>query len=123
MVLNEFLEVKSSDKSVGTESYKSRGLYARKPIPSGTVILESITTPYKRVDNEYMKRYAFHNTIDGGVLVAETGGSLFNHSKLPSVAYKVFEGGDLGYIIRFVTIFDISQGEELFIDYGYKVEM
>lgn len=119
--INEYLTVKASSKEVGTEGYKSRGIYASKNIKEGQVILLSITTPVSE-DGSYIERYNFYNPFTEGRLIAETGGGLFNHSEDYNVDYKIIKNPELGYLVEFKSTKEIQKGSELLINYGYEVK-
>ena len=107
-----------------------RGLYARKPIPSGTRVIaydgevitkaESDRREVKRIAREQAGKdgcvYIFElnkrHDIDGSM--AWNTARLINHSCKPNCRTEIIRG-----VIWIIAKRDIAEGEELFFDYRY----
>lgn len=119
--MHEYIDVKSvSDK-------KGRGAFARKPIKEGTIIEVAHVVPipnkeYKKIYKTILYNYcyiwedpehmpAFKNAITLSI------SQFMNHSYEPNVKYLYdYENK----AIEFSAISDISEGEELTVNYGGK---
>jgi SET domain-containing protein len=100
---------------------KGRGLFATHDIPPRTLLHVAPCLKIERPEyQDYMKHtilehYLF-NTSSGCKMLALGDGSLFNHSRQPSVDYRV-DGKD--EVIRYSSGHaPIQKGEELCIYYG-----
>ena len=94
------------------------GVYADQDIPANRKVIEYAgeklypeeaerrgTTPYLFVLDDYW-------TVDGGV--GGSGAQLINHSCEPNLVSRVMKGH-----ILYMSLAEISKGEELTIDYNY----
>lgn len=100
-----------------------RGVYATKNIKSGEVIESSpvvILDSWEsdRITSTVINRYVFAwKNISA---LALGFGSIFNHSEDNNVSYRCNYKKNT---IDFKTIRDIKKDDQLFIDYGYEVEV
>jgi SET domain-containing protein len=98
---------------------KGRGIVTRRPIPSRTII--DISPILLFPTEEYNQHGQFtqldHYTYrwQGGMALALGLGSMFNHSNKPNVG---FQRDFPNKVIRYSTLREIEEGEELCISYG-----
>ena len=98
---------------------KGRGVFARAPIPEGTVIERApvLVIPAVEVDeNPYdtvITRYCFQWGADT-VAVVLGYGSLYNHSYQPNAYYR----DRRNRVKEFISLRDIEPGEEITINYN-----
>ena len=106
---------------------KGRGVYARTPIPSNTLIEVSpaLVVPASEYSDHSLSGTIFESYLftwskaSGDLALALGIGSLFNHSDtLPNISYTLDKRN---VSIRYTTSRDIAQGEELCIFYGHGV--
>ncbi|GKZ00708.1 hypothetical protein MPSEU_001022800 [Mayamaea pseudoterrestris] len=106
---------------------KGRGLFAvTDAIPPGALIHIAPTIPVSSAEyNDHMRHtvlehYLFKEKRSGGMLLALGYGSLFNHSKLPNIDYRIHYEPDGSCTIRYYSSVyrSISKGDELCISYG-----
>ncbi|ESK95040.1 histone lysine methyltransferase set7 [Moniliophthora roreri MCA 2997] len=102
---------------------RGRGVYASRPIPKSTIIEISPVLFFSKEEYEEHGKYTVldHYTLewkDGRMALALGLGSLFNHSSSPNVSSTLDATTDS---IRYETVRDIQQDEELFIFYGHKL--
>ncbi len=96
---------------------KGRGVFALKPIKSGTVIGEysGKRLPYYKIDpHDY--EYLMYFTDEVGIVADKTqiGVHLLNHSCEPNCTMEITKKA-----VKFATISNIQPGEELTISYRY----
>lgn len=99
-----------------------RGVFAAKPIPAGTRILEytgekiSLDESLRRCEagNEYIFQIDDRHAIDGSG--AENIARLINHSCLPNCEALIEDGR-----VFIIALRDIAAGEELTFNYGYDL--
>jgi SET domain-containing protein len=107
-----FIEVRRTEN-------KGRGVFARSPIPAGTVFERApvLVIPAVEIDeNPYdtvLTRYCFQWGRDT-VAVVLGFGSLYNHSYRPNAYYR----DRRSRIKEFVALRDIARGEEITINYN-----
>ncbi|CAO1622565.1 unnamed protein product [Sympodiomycopsis kandeliae] len=100
---------------------RGRGVYASRPLPSGTIVEISPVLLFNKSewDNYGSKTildcYTFKWGRMGEMALALGLGSLFNHSKFPSVAFYIDRSS---HSIRYQLVRDVVAGEELCISYG-----
>ena len=98
---------------------KGRGVFARAPIPEGTIIERApvLVIPAVEVDeNPYdtvITRYCFQWGADT-VAVVLGFGSLYNHSYQPNAYYR----DRRNRVKEFIALRDIRPGEEITINYN-----
>lgn len=98
---------------------KGRGVFARAPIPKGTVIerVPVIVVPlkeiYNRAPRSTLADYVFKWERDT-VMIALGYGSLYNHSYRPNAEF--YDEGQLTQV--FAAIRDIRRGEEITVNYN-----
>ncbi|CAL8472052.1 g11594 [Coccomyxa elongata] len=102
-----------------TKEEKARGVAARWDVCKGQLVevAHCILIP-KDQYNEHMRHTVLEHYLfrfRGEMLLCLGVGSLFNHSRTPSLDYRI-DREEL--IIRFYAARDIRQGEELTIFYG-----
>ncbi len=113
---NEFLEVRQS-------AIHGTGGYARKDIPTGTMIIEYVgeyiskeeSTRRCEADNEYIFTIDDDRDLDGKQ--PWNPARFINHSCTPNCEAEWDEGRIFIKALR-----DIKQGEELSFNYGYDME-
>jgi SET domain-containing protein len=100
---------------------KGRGVFARVPFAKDDVIevvpiILIVPEHWHYIEPTVLERYIFRFGPEGEhVAVALGYGSIYNHSFQPNAVYlKVWEE----QIIRFVAIREISEGEEITINYN-----
>jgi len=94
---------------------KGRGVFARKPIPKGTVIerVPLIIVTWDKIMDSELGNYVYSWTEKTAAL-AMGYGSLYNHSFHPNAYYE-----DVGRRTKIFTAYrDIAQGEEVTINYN-----
>jgi SET domain-containing protein len=119
-------EVRHDDLEVRTSTIHGRGVFARRPIPAATRIIEY--TGEVISDEEADRRYdepptEHHHTFlfalgNGSCIDARVGGNIarfINHACDPNC-----EAVDVDGHIWVEAIRDIAPGEELSYDYGYE---
>ncbi|KAG8752367.1 hypothetical protein FRC14_007093 [Serendipita sp. 396] len=102
---------------------KGRGIYASRPIPSGTLVEISPVLLFQRDEYEAHGR---HTVLDHYAFIWGDGrmalplglGALFNHSSSPNVTYIKRKEHDS---IEYKTTKDVGPGEELCIFYGHTL--
>lgn len=112
-------------KIIFTENF-GRGLYATRDIKQGETITQCellVLSPEdtKKVNDTDLKYYTFfYNSAQDCLVLGE--GEIFNHDDQNNVDYKLidFDGRKL---MRFTAKIDISQGEQLFIDYNQDINI
>ena len=98
---------------------KGRGVFARQPIPAGTVIenvpkiLFPIDTIVDGFDSYYLAKYFFHHS-ETHVAFCLGYGSLYNHSYTPNADYWRAPGP----MMVFKAIKDIAKDEEICVNYN-----
>ncbi|KIK69616.1 hypothetical protein GYMLUDRAFT_236120 [Collybiopsis luxurians FD-317 M1] len=102
---------------------KGRGVYASRKIPKQTVVEISPVLLFGAEEYEKHGKYTVldHYTFkwkDGRMALALGLGSLFNHSNSPNVSYTLNPQTES---IRYETVRDINEDEELCIFYGHKL--
>ncbi|PPR05353.1 hypothetical protein CVT24_007967 [Panaeolus cyanescens] len=102
---------------------KGRGVYASRPIPKSTIVEISPVLLFSKEEYESHGRYTVldHYTFvwsEARMALALGLGSLFNHSEAPNVNYILDKATES---IRYQTVRDIEQGEELCIFYGHNL--
>lgn len=98
---------------------KGRGIFASTLIREGELISKSPCIPISIFDmtpDSKLWKYVFNYTNKIKLLSLDYT-SLMNHDENPNVGYQVISQTE----IEFVALKDISEGEELTINYGYDV--
>lgn len=98
---------------------KGRGVFATALIHKGELISSSPCIPITLTDmtpESKLWKYVFNYTNSVKLLSLDFT-SLINHSEIPNVEYQVISQTE----IKFSAVKDICEGEELTINYGYKV--
>ncbi len=101
-----------------------RGVFAKQAIKKGEVIEIApilVIPPEQSYDLcRDLYRFVFDWGVEGKktVALAMGFGSFYNHSDDPNAVY---ERSLFSRELRFTTIKDIKSGEEIFINYGYKI--
>lgn len=115
-----------------------RGLYAKKVIPKDTVIEIAPILEIPKIENDVINGTIFNNytfsmdlkQIEKQCFVLGIA-SLFNHSKNSSVFVQrtvsmiddVSGGKKECVFFEFITKREIKENEELYIDYGYDIDI
>ncbi|KAG0055191.1 hypothetical protein BGZ83_009367 [Gryganskiella cystojenkinii] len=98
---------------------KGRGIVTRKPIPSRTVIDISPILLFPAGEytahGQYTQLDHYTYRWQGGMALALGLGSMFNHSNKPNVG---FQRDFANKVIRYTTLREIKENEELCISYG-----
>lgn len=113
-----------------TSETMGRGLYANQDIKAGTIIVECeilALSPEdtKKVNETDLKYYTFKFDDQRDCLVLGDG-ELFNHDDNANVAYILRDHPDKTCprkIMSFISIKNIKEGEQLFINYSADVEV
>jgi hypothetical protein len=98
-----------------------RGLYATWTINKNTILFTAellVLNPADtiKVNETDLQYYTFKYTDTQDCLVLGDG-EIFNHSDIPNTCYKLIDF-DGRKVMAFYTLRDISQYEQLFIDYS-----
>lgn len=123
VALGVFLSGKKNEDAeglvrIGASRISGRGAFAVKDINRGTIIERCPALEVNDGDiGGELLNYVFYGKKDTTRLVVMGNGMLFNHSSEPNVAYYL-EETKLGPELVLYALREISQGEELFYNYG-----
>ncbi|KUP06912.1 lysine methyltransferase [Bacillus coahuilensis m2-6] len=115
------IEIKNSPLSDGEFN---RGVFATVSIPKNTLIHEAPVLAYPNEEHEHIEKtllsdYAFEYGINHSAILLGYG-MLFNHSYTPNAYYEInFDH----HTFEFYAYRDISEGEEILINYNGDVDI
>lgn len=103
---------------IGDSSISGRGVFAKVGIKEGEVLEEChymllAETNFKAIDRN-LTEYVFAFEKTSKVSIVFGFGSIYNHSREPNADWEIDTKNNL---YRFFAISDISEGEEILLDY------
>jgi uncharacterized protein len=109
-----------------TSEEMGRGLYANQDIKAGVVLFRAellVLSPEDtiKVNETDLKWYTFKYNDNQDCLVLGDG-EIFNHSDTANVGYTLTQYENRQVMV-FVTIKDVKEGDQLFIDYSADVDV
>jgi len=110
------IEIKNSE-------IHGKGVFAKVDIKKDTeLVCDIITIPFNNLSDELKQYHYPYSRINIHTVSLCMGfGSFFNHSVTPNI--RVYLMNKELLTKTFKTIKDINKGDELFLDYGYKLEL
>lgn len=97
---------------------RGRGVFTEEDIPKGVLVEISPVIEIKKTDENTIK-YVYMSSENTKKYLALGYAGLYNHSDNPNIKSKVKPNNDT---IEVNSQRDIKKGEELFINYGYRLD-
>jgi len=97
---------------------RGRGVFTDQDIPKGEIVEISPVIEIKKTDENTIK-YVYMSSENTKKYLALGYAGLYNHSDNPNIKSKVNPNNDT---IEVNSQRDIKKGEELFINYGYRLD-